>query len=99
MRDEIAALTWLLTADDVSGPVNLTAPHPARNSEVTTTLAELVHRPALLPVPSFALKVAVGEFSADVLGSQRVAPRVLTNSGFTFTDPTIADSLAAALQN
>jgi len=98
LRDEIAALTWLLTAD-VHGPVNLTAPEPARNSEVTATLARLVHRKAFFPVPSTAMKIALGEFSGDVLGSQRVLPTVLTNASFTFTDPTIADSLAAALQD
>lgn len=97
MRDEVAALTWLLTAE-LSGPVNLTAPEPARNSEVTKTLAALVKRKAFFPVPAAAMKVALGEFSADVLGSQRVLPHALATAGFTFTDPTIADSLAAALQ-
>ncbi len=96
MRDEIAALVWLLT-NEVTGPVNLSAPQPARNSEVTATLARLVKRRAFLPVPAAALKIAVGEFSGDVLGSQRVIPKVLTAAGFSFTDPTIADSLAAAL--
>jgi len=97
MRDELAALSWLLTAD-VSGPVNLTAPDPARNSEVTAALAKLVNRPALLPVPAFALKAVIGEFSADILGSQRVLPKVLEGAGFEFSDPTIVDSLTSALE-
>jgi uncharacterized protein (TIGR01777 family) len=98
MRDEVAALTWLLTAE-LEGPVNLTAPEPARNSEVTSTLAGLVKRKAFFPVPAAAMKIALGEFSADVLGSQRVLPHALVNAGFTFSDPTIAQSLAAALQD
>lgn len=100
MRDEISALEWLITdpaGSQLQGPVNLTAPEPARNSEVTSTLAGLVHRKALFPVPAAAMKVALGEFSGDVLGSQRVLPTVLMNAGFTFQDPTIKDSLAAAL--
>jgi uncharacterized protein (TIGR01777 family) len=97
MRDEVAALAWLLTAE-LSGPVNLTAPEPARNSEVTARLATLLNRKAFLPVPAAAMKIALGEFSDDVLGSQRVLPHALTGAGFTFADPTISDSLAAALQ-
>ncbi|MEK8228747.1 DUF1731 domain-containing protein [Oerskovia sp. M15] len=69
---------------DVHGPVNLTGPAPATNAEVTRALARALHRPAALTVPSLALKVVLGEFATDILGSQRALPRVLEASGFTF---------------
>lgn len=96
MRDELAALTHLLTSD-IAGPVNLTAPNPVTNAEVTHALGELLHRPTLVPVPAFALKAVLGEFSQDVLGSLRVVPGVLNDAGFEFHDPTIEQALAAEL--
>lgn len=96
LTDEVAALTHLLTAD-VSGPVNLTAPNPVTNAEATAALASLLHRPALLPVPAFALKAVLGEFAEDVLASQRVVPAALTSGGFPFAHPTIGEALAAEL--
>ncbi|HEX6888652.1 MAG TPA: TIGR01777 family oxidoreductase [Candidatus Nanopelagicales bacterium] len=95
LRDEVAALTFLL--DHVAGPVNLTAPTPATNAEVTTAMGRLLKRPTLLPVPAKALELALGEFSSEVLGSARVLPNRLLEAGFVFQDPTIEQALAAAL--
>lgn len=81
--DEVRAIEHLLEAE-VSGPVNLGSPHPARNAEVTKALGRALHRPTLVPVPGFALRVVLGEFSSDVTGSQRMVPQVLTDSGFDF---------------
>ncbi len=97
LRDEVAALITLLTNDQYAGPVNLTAPVPVTNSEVTKAMGEVLGRPTLLPVPSIALKVALGEFSADVLGSQRVLPAVLEGTGFTWSDPSIASVIEQAV--
>ncbi len=97
LRDEVAALITLLTNDQYAGPVNLTAPVPVTNSEVTKAMGEVLGRPTLLPVPSIALKVALGEFSADVLGSQRVLPAVLEGTGFTWSDPSIASAIEQAV--
>jgi uncharacterized protein (TIGR01777 family) len=83
LRDHVSAVLHLLDAD-VHGPVNLTGPAPATNTEVTRALARALHRPAALPVPSVALKVVLGEFASDVLGSQRALSRVLEASGFRF---------------
>lgn len=83
MVDEVRAIEHLLEAE-VSGPVNLGSPHPARNAEVTKALGRALHRPTLVPVPGFALRVVLGEFSSDVTGSQRMVPQVLTDSGFDF---------------
>ena len=96
LADEVAALTFLLE-HDVHGPVNLTAPDPVTNATATATLGELLHRPTVLPVPSFGLKLALGEFATDVLGSQRVLPAVLQREGFTFAHPAIAAALSAAI--
>ncbi|WP_337059585.1 TIGR01777 family oxidoreductase [Kineococcus sp. G2] len=84
--DEVAALTFLLE-QPVSGPVNLACPAPARNAEVTRALGRALHRPALLTVPRPALRLALGEFSEQVLASQRVVPRALLDAGFRFQHP------------
>lgn len=97
MRDEVAALIALLEDGRYAGPVNLTAPTPVTNTEVTAAMGRVLGRPTLLPVPSFALKVALGEFSQDVLGSQRVLPRVLEKDGFTWSDPTIDSAIQQAV--
>lgn len=95
LRDEIAALTWLIE-NHVEGPVNVTAPNPATNADVTRAMGRLLHRPTLLPVPAAALKLVLGEFASEVLGSARVLPRRLPESGFAFQDPTIDEALASA---
>lgn len=97
LRDEVAALIALLTDERYAGPVNLTAPEPVTNSEVTKAMGEVLGRPTLLPVPGIALKVALGEFSSDVLGSQRVVPGVLEGTGFTWSDPSIASAIEQAV--
>jgi uncharacterized protein (TIGR01777 family) len=81
LADEVRAIEWLLRTD-VSGPVNLTTPTPATNAEITRAIGAALHRPALLPVPAFALTTVLGELSSEVLGSARVLPRVLTSRGF-----------------
>ncbi len=97
LRDEVAALIALLTDERYVGPVNLTAPVPVTNAEVTKAMGEVLSRPTLLPVPGIALKVALGEFSSDVLGSQRVVPGVLEGTGFTWNDPSIASAIEQAV--
>lgn len=98
LADEIAAILFLLTAP-VSGPVDLTGPVPVTNAEFTHTLARLMHRPAVLPVPATALRMALGAFADEgVLVSQRVVPRVLEREGFTFTHSTLDSALEWALR-
>ncbi|WP_456846254.1 TIGR01777 family oxidoreductase [Cellulomonas sp. P5_C6] len=80
LLDEVRAIEHLLTAD-VHGPVNLVTA-PARNAEVVAALASAFHRPAAIPVPSFALRLVLGDFSSEVLGSIRAVPAVLDASGF-----------------
>ncbi len=88
LEDEVRAIRFLLD-HDVSGPVNLTGPEPARNREVAHALGRALKRPALLPAPAFALRIVLGEFAGEVLVSQRVEPAKLADAGFTFTHDTL----------
>jgi uncharacterized protein len=97
LPDEIGAIVHLLH-HDVSGPVNLTAPHPATNADVTRELARALHRPAVVPVPAAALRLVLGEFSSEVLGSIRALPTVLSGSGFTWQHPELGDAAAWVAQ-
>nr|WSX52194.1 TIGR01777 family oxidoreductase [Streptomyces sp. NBC_00974] len=98
MHDEIAALRWLVDHPAMSGPVNLTAPEPLTNREVTAAMGRVLHRPALFAVPAPAMRAVLGEFAQDVLGSQRVLPARLLESGFVFRYPGIDESIRAALR-
>jgi uncharacterized protein len=98
LEDEIAAIVFLLTADSVSGPVNLVAPDPVTNSEFTKALAKALHRPGFAAVPAFALRLALDGFADEgLLVGQRVAPGVLTDAGFTFHHPRLPEALEAVL--
>ena len=92
LHDQIRAIAFLLE-NKISGPVNMTSPNPVTNSEFTAGLARAMHRPALFPVPAIALKIALGSFSSEVLGSKKVMPQVLTEAGFTFDYPHISSAL------
>ena len=95
--DEIGAIRHLLTAD-VTGPVNLTGPKPVTNGEFTAEVGRQLHRPTVLPVPSFALKLALGEFGrSSVVGGQRALPVRLQESGYQFTHADLPSALRAAL--
>lgn len=97
MHDEIAALRHLIDTPALTGPVNLTAPEPLTNRQVTAAMGRVLHRPAVFAVPAPVMRVVLGEFAQDVLGSQRVRPTRLLESGFVFRYPGIEDSIRAAL--
>ena len=99
LSDEVAALTFLLGREDVSGPVNLTAPVPVTNAEFTAALTAAAGRRDLpwLRVPAPALRLAVGEASVELLSSARVLPRRLQQAGYEFRSPTLPEALAAEL--
>ncbi|MGA5418969.1 TIGR01777 family oxidoreductase [Streptomyces lavendulocolor] len=96
LHDEVAALRHILDTGSLAGPVNLTAPDPVTNREVTAAMGRVLRRPALLHVPAPALRIALGDFASDVLGSQRVLPSRLLDSGFRFAFPTIDAAIASA---
>jgi hypothetical protein len=96
--DEVRAIRHLLD-HEVSGPVNLTAPAPATNQEITSALGEVLNRPTLVPVPRFGPKIILGGEATEAFlyASQRVFPTVLEASGFTFTQPDLESGLRAVL--
>jgi uncharacterized protein (TIGR01777 family) len=94
LHDQIKAICFLLE-NKIEGAVNLTAPNPATNQEFTAALARALKRPAIFPVPGFALKATLGGFSSEILGSKRVLPQKLIDSGFTFDYPHLAPALSA----
>ena len=97
LADHIRAMRFLLERYDLAGPVNLTAPAPATNAELTRALAAALHRPAALQLPSGALRLALGEVSSELLGSCRAVPARLEEAGFTFQHGTIAPAVVAAI--
>ena len=98
LDDEVRAIEFLLKAQ-ISGAVNLTAPNPVTNSEFTSTLARVLHRPALLPIPSFGPKLLLGGELAEslLLTGQRVIPSVLIANGFTFSHDHLEEALRSLL--
>jgi len=84
INDQIALIDFLLNQNDARGPYNACAPEPVRNREFAKTLGSVLHRPAILPMPAFALRVGLGELSLLLLGGQRAMPTRLVAAGFTF---------------
>ncbi|MFD9404648.1 TIGR01777 family oxidoreductase [Streptomyces sp. NPDC060011] len=97
LHDEVAAIRHLMDTESASGPVNLTAPDPLTNREITEAMGRVLHRPTLLATPAPLMRLALGEMSGEILGSQRVLPTRLLESGFTFAFPSIDGTLRAAL--
>ena len=99
LPDELAAIEHALLTDGLVGPVNLTAPNPATNSELTETLGEVLHRPTVLPTPVLPLKLRFGAELVEhlLLTGQRVLPQRLEASGFEFAHPTLEVALRTVL--
>lgn len=93
LHDEVRALAHLID-QDLSGPVNVVGVQPLRQAEVMKALGAVLGRPAVLPAPTLALKVILGEFASDILASQRALPSVLTASGFVFDHDTIESAMS-----
>jgi hypothetical protein len=99
LSDEIAAIRFVLDRKGISGPVNLTAPSPATNSEFTAALMAAVGRYDLpwLRVPAAVLRLALGEAAVELLTSARIAPKRLLDAGYEFRHPALPGALAAEL--
>lgn len=97
LHDVIRAINFALE-NPISGAINLTAPNPCTNQEFTAALARAMHRPAVFPVPSIALKITFGGFSTEMLGSKKVLPEALLSAGFNFDYPHIGAALAALVE-
>lgn len=97
LHDLIRAIAFLLERP-ISGPVNVTGPNPVTNQEFTSALARALRRPALFPAPAIALKIALGGFSSEILGSKKVIPSVLSEAGFEWDYPHISSALSALIE-
>jgi uncharacterized protein len=93
MIDLVRAYLFLLDHPEISGPVNFTSPNPIRNRELAKALGQIMNRPSILPTPGFMLKLALGEFGSVLLKGQRVIPKKLVQSGFSFEYPEIHRAL------
>ena len=96
LHDHIRAIIHLMNSK-IEGPVNLTSPNPVTNQEFTAALARALNRPAIFPAPAFALKLVLGGFSSEVLGSKRVVPKVLLDSKFEFDYPHLLEAIKALI--
>ncbi|OGV59885.1 MAG: TIGR01777 family protein [Lentisphaerae bacterium RIFOXYA12_FULL_48_11] len=100
LDDVLSAIQHILRHDTLKGPVNLTAPNPVTNQEFTKILGKVLRRPVLMHIPSFAIKVIMGEMAkALILNSIRITPRKLIDSGFKFKHPDLLPALTYILES
>ncbi len=99
LGDEVRAIERALIDAELVGPLNLTAPNPVTNADFTKTLGAVLHRPTVLPTPTFGLKAMLGGELVEemLLGGQRVLPARLTANGFDFAHPQLEGALRALL--
>ncbi len=98
LTDHVRAMEHALITESMRGPANLVAPNPVTNGEFATTLGRVLARPALVPVPSFALELLYGEMArATLIAGQRVLPKALSAAAFEFSQPTLEGALRAEL--
>jgi hypothetical protein len=91
--DAAALILFLLETESARGPCNVTAPNPVTMRDFARTLGKVLHRPAALPVPGFALRLALGEVADVLLTGQHVVPRRASEAGFQFRFPTLEPAL------
>ena len=97
LEDQVRALQFAISEDQLAGPVNLTGPAPVTNAEFTTALGRAVNRPTPLLMPGFAVRAALGEFADEgLLIGQRAIPAALERSGFEFHHNTVGEALRYA---
>jgi uncharacterized protein (TIGR01777 family) len=97
LDDIVDMIVFAMQDSHVNGPVNSVGPEPVRNSEFTVALARAVHRPAVLPVPLFALKLRFGEMANVIVQSQRVLPEAAMSAGFRYRYPSLNEALAGSM--
>ncbi len=94
VNDAVTAIRHVLENDRIDGPVNLVAPQPVTNAELTKILAQTLGRPAVLPAPAWALRLALGAMATELLlASTKAVPERLLNSDFTFAHPSLDSAL------
>jgi len=91
--DLLGALLFLLDRNGLEGPFNLCAPNPVRNRDLARALGHAVHRPAIMRMPGFLIRLVLGEFGTIILRGQKVSPRRLLEAGYPFSHPDLASAL------
>jgi len=94
-EDWTSMVMWAIETPTVSGPLNATAPNPVTNLEFARTLGKVLRRPAVMPAPAFAIRIALGEMADMVLTGQRVLPAKAVSLGFQFRFPLLEPALRA----
>lgn len=97
LDDLVGAIRHLLNRGDLSGPVNAVAPSPVTNLELTKTLGRVLGRPTVVPLPAFALRLALGEMAGTLLASTRLRPERLLATGYRFRFPELEGALRHVL--
>ena len=98
IADEVAAIRFLIEHEAASGPFNLAAPNPLTNAHFGQVLGKVIGRPAVMPAPAFAMRMAFGEMSTVLLDGQRAVPRRLLDMGFNFRFPEAESALRDLLE-
>ena len=97
LADVVGLFAWAAMNPDVRGPINAMAPNPVTSAEFAHAVGRVLHRPAVLPVPGFALKLALGEFAASLLGGQKALPTAAERLGYEFRYREVGAALESLL--
>ena len=98
VEDHIRMVQFIIEHDEISGPVNGTAPGPVRMKDFSKILGEVLERPSWFPVPEFVLKIALGQMSEMLLHGQRAIPKKVSDNGFEFNFPDLRFALEDVLE-
>ncbi len=100
IEDVCGVTEFILGNQEIEGPINTVAPQELRCSEFARTLGRVLSRPAVIPMPAFAARLALGEMAGPLLlASQRVSPKALTNGGYRFRTPSLDEAVRVALSS
>ncbi len=98
IEDEISAIKYIIENEEISGPVNMVSPQPAKNSDFTTLMSDILNRPAFMHVPEFLLNAVLGDMSRELfLCSTRAVPEKLVSAGFEFNNKGLENTLREML--
>lgn len=97
LADVVGLIEFALLTPEVTGPLNVTAPEPVRQREFAKVLGRVLHRPAFMPAPAFALKLILGGFSTELLSSKQVLPEKAERLGYKFSHRSLAEAIETAL--
>ena len=97
LDDYLRSSRFVLERYELAGPVNLSAPEPLTNADMTAAMGRVLHRPTVFTAPGWAMKLPLRDFAEDLLGGQRVLPRRLLDAGFAFAHPTFEPALREVL--